>query len=157
MSFTAQQQMREQQANISKQADNIRNQQMMLDASRRKRAAIRSGLVARATAITNASNQGAGSGSGVLGGSGAAVGNALDTMSDINSASILGNRMFANNERMFAATSNGQFWQGLGEGISSIGGAVLGNAGTITSLGQDWMKPSYGSAFTGGWGSSAWA
>lgn len=158
MAFNSQQEMIAKQTAISKRQENIRNQQMQLDAQRTKRAAIRQGLLQRATAVANGVSQGAGTrSSGVLSGAAGGVANALEGQETANASTILGTRMFGANMDYFNATQNGQFWTSLWSGIGQAGQTVLGNAGTIGALGQDMMapKPVTGSAYTGGWGSAA--
>lgn len=132
--FNAQQTMVEKQTKISKKAENIRKQQMLLDVDRRKRAAIRQGLMQRSMALSNGASQGASLGSGVAAGKGSGAAQAAEGAQTTNSASILGQRMFVGNAQYFDATKDGQFWSGLGGGLSSVGGTVLGNAGQINAL-----------------------
>lgn len=164
ISYASQQKMIAEQTIISKKSENVRRQQMMLDAQRRKRAAIRGGLLQRSLAIANGANQGASKGSGVAAGAGAGAAASGEGQSTVNQASILGSRQFKYNRAYFDTTQAGQAWVSAGEGISSIGSAVLGNAGAINALtaqgpttpgGAPNGKP-YGSAYTGGWGSTGW-
>jgi hypothetical protein len=131
--FASHQKMVKEQTDVSKKAENVRKQQMMLDGMRRKRAAVREGLINRSLALTNATNQGA-SGSGPQAGMGAAVAGMGEGQQVVNSASILGSRMFDINQKYFEVSQGGQLWTGVGEGLSSIGGTVLGNAGSINAL-----------------------
>lgn len=130
------------QTNLSKQAENIKAQQMELDSLQRKRQAVRGSLMARAVAVSNGVAQGAGTkSSGVLGGAGGATAEGLESQKVTNASTILGQRAFKNNADYFKVTQDGQFWESIGNGISSIGNVVAGNAGTITSLGMDWFSP----------------
>ena len=53
------------QAKASKKAEALRQQQMNLEAVRKQREMVREGIVARASATSNAVSQGAGEGSGL--------------------------------------------------------------------------------------------
>lgn len=147
--FGAQQDMIRRQTNISKRAENVRAQQMQLDAARRKRASIRSGLIQRAMSVSNAANQGALASSGAQAGATAGAANAAEGAQSVNQGTILGLRQFKNNKDYFDVTQNGQFWMGVGGGISSIGGAIMGNAGQISAL-AGIGAPTQGPGGTGG-------
>lgn len=167
ISYTSQQRMIAEQTTISTKAENVRKQQMLLDAQRRKRSAIRAGLMQRSLAVANGAAQGASLGSGVAAGKGAGAAASGEGQQTVNSASILGSRQFNLNKAYFKTSQAGQAWIGFGQGVSAVGSAVLGNAGQINALmgvgapttpagaptggGQP-----YGSAYTGGWGSSGW-
>lgn len=168
ISYFSQQKMIAEQTTISKKQENIRKQQMLLDAQRRKRANIRAGLLQRSLAVSNAANQGATGSSGASAGAGAGAAASGEGQSTVNTASILGSRQFKLNRVYFDTTQAGQAWIGAGQGISAIGGTVLGNAGQINALmgvgpttpggvpTAPPMNPRYGSAYQGGWGSTGW-
>lgn len=132
--------MAEETKNASIAAENARRQQMQLDANRRRRQAVREGLVARATALSVSTNQGA-QGSGPQGAMSQATATANQNVQTTNSAEVLGNRVFDANIKYAEAVARGQKAMAWGSLISSIGGALTSTAGTIGQLGG---QPSYG-------------
>ncbi len=134
LGFAAKQKMIADQTDISKKSENVRKQQMLLDATRRKRAAIREGLIMRSMALTNGTTQGAALGSGVQAGKGAGASRSGEGQQSTNAASILGGRMFNLNQKYFEVSQGGQLWGGIGEGLGAIGGTVVNNAGSINAL-----------------------
>lgn len=135
VSASAQQTMVNEQTSASKRAENAREQQMQLDAQRRRRQAVREGLLARSMSLSAGVNQGAGYGSGVAGGMAGAMGQSLENQQGINSGEILGSRVFQANRDYFDATQKGQAGMAMGQGISAVGGAIVSNAGAIGRLG----------------------
>lgn len=137
VSYSSQQSMIAKQTAASKRAENSREQQMQLDAQRRRRQAVREGLLARSMAVSAGANQGASYGSGVAAGVGTAIAAGLENQQGVNSGQILGSRIFQANRDYFEATQQGQFGMALGQGISALGGAIASNAGAITRLGTN--------------------
>lgn len=135
MSYSAQQRMINEQTAASKRAENAREQQMQLDAQRRRRQAVREGLLARSMSLSAGVNQGAQYGTGVAGGMAGAMGMSLENQQGVNSGEILGSRIFQANRDYFDATQRGQAGMALGQGISALGGALTSNAGAIGRLG----------------------
>lgn len=131
----AQQKMVNEQTAASKRAENNREQQMQLDSQRRRRQAVREAIMARSMSLTVGTSQGAQYGTGVAAGMSGATAQGLENQQGVNSAEILGSRIFAANRDYFDATQRGQAGMALGAGISSIGGAIVSNAGAITRLG----------------------
>jgi hypothetical protein len=144
LQYSAQTRMAKEQRSASITAENARRQQMQLDASRRTREAVRQGMVARAAAVTAGVNQGAGVGSsGVQGAIGQAVGTANQGIQTTNSASALGNRVFDANIDYANATYRGEKASGFGSLLTSLGGALMQNSGTIGRLGTYATTPRY--------------
>lgn len=133
--YSAQQKMINQQAAASKKAENSREQQMQLDASHRRRQAVRESIIARATALSIGTSQGAGEGSGVAGAMGNAISMGVENVKTTNATEILGSRVFDANREYFEATRKGQAGMALGQGLQSLGGALVSNAGTIQQIG----------------------
>ncbi len=143
ISASAQSRMAEEQRQASVAAENARRQQMQLDASRRRREAIRQMLFARSAALTTGTNQGAGQGSGVQGAIGQAVATGRQNVNTVNSAETLGGRVFDANIQYADATARGQQGMNFGSAISSLGGALVSNAGAIGRLGTYATSPRY--------------
>ena len=114
-------------ANASKKAERLREQQMNLETARQRRAVIRNSLRARAMAITNATAQGAGSGSGLPGGFGQIGQQTGENLTGLNQGQIIGAGVFQANRDSYGAQSLVSF----GGGMSSLGGALIDNAPTI--------------------------
>lgn len=135
MSASAQQRMVNEQTQASMRAENAREQQMQLEASRQRRSAIREAILARATSLSVGVAQGAQHGSGVAAGMGQAIAMGQEQQQQTTSAEILGGRVFAANRDFFRATQRGQRGMALGQGIASLGGMMTSNAGTINRVG----------------------
>lgn len=148
MGYSAQQRMINEQTQASKRAEGAREQQMQLDAQRRRRQAIREGIMARSQNLTVATAQGA-AGSSVLSGMGGAIGMAQENQQGITAAETIGGNIFQANRDYFDATQRGQAGIAFGQGISTLGGALVSNAGTISRLGTYYSQrpqqtPQYG-------------
>jgi hypothetical protein len=120
------------------QAEDSRRKSMDLDAARRRREVVRQAQVARATALSNATAQGAGSGSGLQGGFGAVSGQAGVNTLGITQNQELGGAIFDANARQNAAHRAGAAAgtsASTAAGLSSLGGAITKNAGSIARVG----------------------
>lgn len=127
-----------QAAAASKRAERLREQQMNLEAARQRRAAIRNALRARSVALTAATVQGAGSGSGLQGGYGQIGQQAGENIQGINQATEIGAGIFQANRDSAGAQSLVSFGAGLGSLGSSLNdnAATLGRIGTFFSGGS---------------------
>lgn len=144
MAASAQSRMAEEQKEASITAENSRRQQMQLDASRRRRQAIREMLFARSTALSTGVNQGAGGqSSGVLGAMGQATATGRQNVQTVNAAETLGGRVFDANIQFAEATARGQKGMAMGGAISSLGGALVSLAGTFGRVGTYATSPRY--------------
>jgi hypothetical protein len=114
-----------------RKAEQARQSSATLDARRRRRQIIREQQVARATALSNATNQGAGEGSGLQGGYGSISGQANTAISGINQQETLGNAVFAANRQ----TSQGRTTASLGGAFQTVGGTILQNRQAISQVG----------------------
>lgn len=140
MQFMAQQ--RQAQANkqmIAAQRDAERQRQlaMNLDAQRRRREVIRQAQVAQSNAQAVATNQGAGQSTGLPGALGAISGQTGVNALGISQNQEIGNNIFAANARQSLAqedSNSAASFGALGGGISSLGGAMVKNSGTIDKL-----------------------
>lgn len=109
-----------QQAQQAGKAEKLRKSAMILEEQRKRSQLIREAVAARGTAVSNASAQGAGSGSGLAGGIaqiGATQGRGILAS---NQDQTLGSKIFTANARYASAG-----------GIDSIGGAVQGFGGQV--------------------------
>lgn len=143
MQASAQSKMAKAQKEASDRAENAREAQMRLDADRRRRQAFRESLLARATALTVGTAQGASQGSGVAGGMAQAVATGLQNQNTITNAEILGGEIFAANRQYAAATARGQSRIAWGGALSAFGSAMMSNAGTLGRLGTYYTQRPY--------------
>lgn len=125
---------------IQMQQEETRRQAMNLDANRKKREVLRQQQLLRAQALATATNQGAGGAgsSGIEGAIGQIQGQSGVNQLGINQQQELGNTMFDQNQQITAAgirAANAGGMVALGTGLSSLGGAVIRNAGTIGRIG----------------------
>jgi hypothetical protein len=109
---------------------------MRLDASNRRRQAIRESIVARSMSLAVGTAQGAQYGSGVASATGGATAQGAASQQQITAGETIGGRIFDANRQYFEATARGQRGMAIGQGISSLGGAIVNNAGTINRLGE---------------------
>ena len=140
----AQQQILQQQ----QQQEALRQKQMELEARRRTLQQIRQAHVARATALTAATNQGAGFGSGLQGGYGQISGQANTNLLGINQNLELGRQNFSLNAGITQSRmdlSNAQSSAALGSSLSSLGGQLVTNASTIGNITKGWGGSSFDS------------
>lgn len=150
MQYTAQQRMIKSQENASKTAENARQQQTQLQATNERRQAVRQTLQARAMSLNAGVSQGAQYGSGVAGGMAQASNQGAENQYITNSSQILGNSVFDANRAYYSATAKGQAGMALGAGLSSLGGAIVNNAGTINRLGTYYGSRPQGSTLNRG-------
>jgi hypothetical protein len=101
-------------------AEDARQQQMNLDMQRKRREAMRQAVLARSTALTNATAQGAQQGSGLAGGIAQITGSEYRNIDALNQDKYLGNQVFAANREY----AQGQMWAGFGSSIANTSGAI---------------------------------
>ncbi len=123
----------------AKRAEALREQQMKLDATRQRRQIIREGIVARANAVSNATNQGAQGGSGLQGGIAQITSRANQGLVGVAQNEAIGSAMFDAN----ADIASGQTLSSIGSGLSSLGGAFVDNQQTIGKLGTYYSQRPY--------------
>jgi hypothetical protein len=116
-------------ADAQEDAEAARKKQMELDALRRRREAVREAIAARSLALSNATAQGAGEGSGLLGGYAQIAGQAGRNILATNQNVELGGQIYDANSRYASAQSAGA----AGSGLVDIGKTVLANN---TKIGQ---------------------
>lgn len=116
-------------------------QQLQLDAARQRRNIARQAVIARSTALSNATGQGAGFGasSGVQGGMAQAT--SQQNFGLLTSAQnlTLGNSIFSLNQQVYQDNSRAATYQGQGQmwgGISQFGNMALQNANTLGKVGS---------------------
>lgn len=113
------------------QIEDVRETQMRLDATRQRREQIRQMLTARSVARSNAVNQGAQYGSGILGGLYQTTGQTNRNLGDINTNEELGSQIFQLNKQVGRARTT----QVTGAGLSSLGDSLIQNSSTIARIG----------------------
>lgn len=121
----------------AKKAEKVRQAQMELSAQRQRRQAIRESVVARSQALAAATAQGAQFGSGLEGGRSQITSEAGHNVNNINNSALLGRQLFRANARQQSA----QGIASLGNGISSLGGALVQNSqtlGRVTNYTMGW-------------------
>lgn len=130
-----------QAAGAEEQIAQTNQQQLQLDAARQRRNIARQAVIARSTALSNATGQGAGFGasSGVQGGQSQAT--SQENFGLLTSAQnlTLGNSIFSLNQQVYqdnsrAATAQGQasMWGGIGQ----FGNMALSQANTLGKVGS---------------------
>lgn len=123
-------------------AENVRFQQMKNDAERKRRQDIRNGIIREHQAVSNATLQGASESTGAYGAYGQVNQETGWDVGGVNTAEHYGTQIHTANLAALQAKSelaDAQEIKGIGEGISSLGGAVLSNMGSIKAL----TTPSY--------------
>lgn len=119
------------------QAEATRQQAMNYEAERQKQETIRQAQVARGVALNNAANSGSQFGSGVQGGISEITGASDTRVGGIGTEQSFGNSIFAANAARTGAQIRGADAQAegaIGSGISSLGGMLIRDQGTITNI-----------------------
>jgi hypothetical protein len=145
--------------NAQKETEVLRQKQMNLDATRRKREIIRASVAARSAALAQTTASGAAGvgGSSLAGAYGSIAGRTGVNTLGVSQNQEIGNSMFDVHQRQLtayqaaaASAADAQGLMALGSGLSSIGGAVLSNAGTIGKVGTFLSGKAYSSLVGGG-------
>lgn len=131
---------------IQQRSEALRQQQMNLDATRRKREIVRTALAQRAAALTTTTNQGASGpgGSSLAGAYGSIAGREGVNELGVSQNQELGNSMFTNNRALlqsYRGAAAAATMGALGSGISSLGNALVKNQGTIGKIGDYFFGP----------------
>lgn len=119
------------QADAAEEAEKLRKRQMDLEADRQRRQIARQAAVARGQALSNATVQGAGAGSGAQGGMSGIVGEGALATRDVTTNQQIGAGIFNANAQYAQAGS----MVAAGQGLSSLGGSLVKNSGTIGQIG----------------------
>lgn len=138
-----------------KKAEAVRFAQMQNDAERARRKDIKTGILREHQAISNATLQGAGESSGAYGAQASVNSDTGWDVGGVNTAEHYGKQIYqANIEALNAKgqLADAQEIQQIGSGISSLGGAVLGNMGAISSLTTSATTPIKSTPFGTGYG-----
>lgn len=109
--------------NAAKKAEKLRERQMDLDTARQKREIARQAIVARSTALSSATEQGAQMGSGLQGGQAQITGSANQGILAANQNQEIGAGIFAANRK----AASGNMLSSFGNGLSGLGGMFLQN------------------------------
>ena len=140
--------------------EELREKQMRLDAARRNRQAIRVQQQARSQALAIAESQGADQSSVLPGAYGGIQGQTGVNQLGIDQNTTLGAGIFGINRQITATgfdRASGQTQQNTGQGLVSLGGAIISNLGAIRDFGTQlagprpsagqanpWATPAYG-------------
>lgn len=115
-------------------SEQIKLQANAIDADRRRRQFVREGVIARASALSTTTNQGANQSSGLQGAYGQIAGRTSFGISGVDIAQATGLELFNANQDLFQAKQAGNqaaMVSGIGSGLTSLGGAIVGNIGPI--------------------------
>jgi hypothetical protein len=135
------------------ESEALRQKQLNLDATRRKREIMRASVAARSAALAQTTAQGAGApgGSALAGAYGSIAGRTGVNTLGVSQNQEIGNSMFdvhqqqlASYQQAAASAASAQGMMALGSGLSSMGGAALANAGTIGKVGTFLSGKAYG-------------
>lgn len=122
-------------------AEAERKKAMELDARRRQLETFRNVQRSRSLALTNATNQGAGEGSGLQGGYGQIAGEGGSGLLAINQGLEVGRNVFDINQQIsqskIGLAGAGQ-QAAMGAGLSSLGGSIINSLGTYSKLSSGW-------------------
>lgn len=135
-----QQQGQEKAIKAQESQDKIRQQQMEFDAARRRREIMRQTTLARATALSTTTNQGAANpgGSGLPGAQAQQSNWGYSGVQGVNVAESQGNAMFARQADAnagYRTAAMGGTIGSIGGGISSLGGAIQSSSSTFNQVG----------------------
>lgn len=114
-----------------KRAERAREKQQGLEASRARRQAVRQSIIQRSLSLVTAANQGAAIGSsGVQGGQAGITATAGRDIQAVNQNEQIGSDIFAANRAYYSASGV----TSAGQGLTSLGGALISNIGPIERL-----------------------
>jgi len=125
-------------AQLQRQAEATRQRAMDLDSQRKQYSIIREQQTARAQAIANATSGNAQFGSGLQGGLAQVSGQSGTNLQGVQQNTEAGAEMFAINGAKYGADVNASragTMTSFGQGISSLGGTITKDAGTISKIG----------------------
>lgn len=123
-------------------AEALREQQMNLDAERRKRQMVRQMTIARSNAVSATTASGAQFGSGLAGAEAGISGQGNENLLGINQNQQIGAGIFAANRNMFSDYSSAASYSsmaGFGAGLSSLGSGMINNSGMISRVGSSFF------------------
>ena len=129
---------------LQQKQDDLRQKQMELDATRRRRQTVREMLRARSMALATATAQNVSQGSVLPGAYGGISGQTGVNQLGISQNEEIGAGIFDLNRQISAtgfARSSGQTQIATGAGISSLGGAIIQNLGPLTSAYKQFTTP----------------
>lgn len=121
------------QAKASEKAEKLREQQMKLDAMRRRREIIRQMILTNSQAKSNAATQGVSqSDSAVQGAIGQQVNTAAQNITSVNQGEAIGQGIFQANAQ-YAQAGVGMAW---GQSFSNVGSGLVENSQMISRVGS---------------------
>lgn len=139
--------------------EQVRKEAAHFDADRRRRQMIRMGLIQRSQAVAIANAQGANKGSGLEGVFGQIASATSFAVSGVTGNLEYGDQLFAANQELLEArkdSADAESTMALGKGLSSLGGAVLGNIGSINSIGGNLSQGFSNTYNYGSWAGSGY-
>lgn len=144
----------QQVAGLEGKVNDQRKAAMEVDARRRQLEVVRNHQRARAMAQTTATSQGAQLGSGLQGAYGGISGQSQTNLLGVNQNLEIGRNIFDLDTKISqqrVAQAGYQSTMAQGQGMSQMGGAIMGSAGKLGQMSQSASNPF--SMFTSGFGS----
>jgi uncharacterized membrane protein len=129
---------------IQRQQERLRKRQMQFEAQRRQREITRNAIQQRAYALASTTAQGASRDSALQGAYGQISSRSATNSKGVAVNESIGNRMFGFNESLlgtYRSAADASANAALGSGLTSLGGAVMTNAGAISRIGQQVAAP----------------
>jgi len=119
--------------------DQAKKEQMVLEAERQRRDIVRKNIAAHSMALTAATSNGNQEGSVLAGAYGGIQEQTSGSMLALNQNVELGTKVFQEGQeanKMYAAAGQAKAEQANDMALSSLGGALMGSAGTISRVGS---------------------
>lgn len=131
-------------------AEALRQRQMELDATRRRRDLIRKSIQSRSQAVATATAQGASGGSGLQGGLAGITNATAEGIRGVNQSVEIGQGIFSANQDKFSAdrsVNSAKSASAMYGGLNTLGGALISNSAKIGTIGTNvFARLSAGSA-----------
>lgn len=124
---------------IQRKQERLRARQMQFDAMRKRREIIRTAIQQRAYALASTTQSGASTGSALPGAYGQISGTEGTNTVGVNVNEQFGQQMFNLNSQLAGAYRNSAIAaanEKVGAGLTTLGGAMMTNAGQITKIGS---------------------
>lgn len=142
LNYTSSQKMaksQEESIALQRRQDEERRKAMELDAARRKREMIRQALAARSRALSVATAQNAGAGTGLQGAYGGIQGRTGVNLLGVDQNLEIGRTMFGLQAGISEANASAARWGSMaqtGAGLTSLGGSLIKNMDAISRIGS---------------------
>lgn len=118
-------------------AEAIKQQAKAADEERKRRQAIRMGIIQRSQALSRETAQGANESSAASGAAGQINQETGWNVAGVNQAAHFGTALYGANQELLNARmdqSNSDMISSIGKGLTSLGGGLVSNAGTVNNL-----------------------